>query len=107
MLSREARLAVLTAKAARKYGPSIRETAASLEELISLVKGLDPLPGQRVWPKKFLIYLWQEQKGICPACNGALPNLEEQTPHVDHLVPRVQEATTGRAISGCCTRAAI
>jgi hypothetical protein len=78
MLSRQTRIAVLTAQASRKYGPAILETAASLEELIKLVKSLDRLPKRTAWPKKVLIYLAEQQHGICPECNKSLPPLSKR-----------------------------
>jgi CRISPR/Cas system Type II protein with McrA/HNH and RuvC-like nuclease domain len=90
MLSRQTRIAVLTAQASRKYGPAILETAALLEELIRLVKSLDRLPKRTAWPKKVLMYLAERQNGICPECNRRLPCLEEEVPHVDHVVPFAQ-----------------
>jgi HNH endonuclease len=90
MLSRQMRIAMLTARASRKYGAAILETAALLEELIFLVKALDRLPKRTVWPRQVLIYLSERQKGICPECQKKLPCFDDEVPHVDHLVPYAQ-----------------
>jgi hypothetical protein len=95
MLSRDARVALLTVNAAIKYGAAIKETAALLEELISLVKSIDPVAKRVVWPRPLLIYLAEHQNGICPECNKNLFGLDERRPHVDHVIPWAQGGDNG------------
>jgi 5-methylcytosine-specific restriction endonuclease McrA len=95
MLSREARVALLTVTASIKYGAAIKETATLLDELIELVMAIDPLPKRVVWPRRLLIYLAEYQHGICPACGRRLPNLNDSTPHIDHVVPWSQGGDNG------------
>lgn len=73
-----------------KYGPSIRETAALLEELVILVKKIDPGIKRISWPPQMLAYLYDMQDGRCALCNKKLPNLGKGGPHVDHVVPWAQ-----------------
>ena len=87
MLSRLARINILTARAARKYGPNIIETAGMLEELIALVKAIDPLPKRVSWPLALIKHLSDRQQGICPLCRRLLKN---KPVHVDHVVPWAQ-----------------
>jgi 5-methylcytosine-specific restriction endonuclease McrA len=95
MLSRNARVALLTVKASLKYGQAIKETASLLDELIALVKAIDPLPKRAVWPERVLLYLADRQNGICPECNKDLLRAGGPTPHVDHLIPWTQGGDNG------------
>ena len=97
MLSREARITLLTVKASVRYGPSIVETASALEELIALVKALDPVPKREAWPRRMIAYLAQQQNGVCPECGKGLPALNDCSPHVDHVVPWVQGGDNAEA----------
>src|SRR5262249_7750265 len=107
MLSRDARVALLTVNAAIKYGAAIRETATLLEELISLVKSIDPVAKRVVWPRRLLIYLAEQQNGICPECNENLFGLDERRPHVDHVIPWAQGGDNGASnlLHGGCNLA--
>jgi len=87
MLSRHARIALLSARAAKKYSGAILETAALLQELIALVKAIDPLPKRVSWPPRLLAHLAARQHGICPACKKPL---RREAVHVDHVVPWAQ-----------------
>jgi 5-methylcytosine-specific restriction enzyme A len=90
MSSRHVRATLLTMRAAEKYGPTIRETAALLEELIALVKQVDPLSRRTAWPEEMLVYLYNRQDGICPVCGRTLDCENRKALHVDHLVPFAQ-----------------
>lgn len=90
MLSRRSRVALLGVRASKKYGATIRETSALLEDLIGLMRTLDPVPKREQWPKRILVYLYADQNGICPACNMPLPRPDRTRSHVDHVVPWAQ-----------------
>jgi CRISPR/Cas system Type II protein with McrA/HNH and RuvC-like nuclease domain len=95
MLSQRARIAVLTTKAAIKYGPAIEDNAALLRNLIELVRVVDYVPKRTAWPRRMLAYLYEQQRGVCAACHVALPSLDLQAPHVDHVVPWSQGGDNG------------
>jgi HNH endonuclease len=97
MFSREARITLLSIKASVKYRHAIIETAALLEELIALVKAVDPVPKREIWPARLITHLAQQQNGICPECQKDLPSRDESAPHVDHVVPWVQGGDNGEA----------
>lgn len=88
-------IAVLTTRAAIKYGAAIEENAALLRELIELVRVVDYVPKRTAWPKRMLLYLFVQQRGLCAACHVALPSLHLEAPHVDHVVPWSQGGDNG------------
>ena len=91
-----ARIAVLTTKAAIKYAPEIEETARVLGELIELVRVVDHVPKKRRWPRRLIVLLYDEQKGICDHCKLMLPAVDLKKPHVDHVVPWAQGGDNGK-----------
>ena len=90
----------LLSNAVIKYGAAIKETAALLDELISLVKAIDPVLKRAAWPRPLLLYLAERQDGICPECKKALFGIDDSSLHVDHVVPWVQGGDNG--LSNLC-----
>lgn len=86
MASRSLRITLIEQKAIRKYGPSIAEMAALLEELIQLVSALQPIDRRTYWPKALVAHLHGEQEGVCPLCRHPLSH----DLMVDHIIPLAQ-----------------
>jgi hypothetical protein len=81
------RLQMLGARVASQHRVVAGEIGVLVNELIALVRELDPIRRQTVWPAELVRFIAQRQGWICPACGRDIPSLNERAHHVDHVVP--------------------
>jgi len=81
------RLEKLRARVIAQHGEVLLESRALLQELITLVRGLDPIRRRSLWPAELIQYIAQHQRWICPSCKKEIPTLMQRAHHVDHVVP--------------------
>jgi 5-methylcytosine-specific restriction endonuclease McrA len=81
------RLATLAIKIADLHCVVAGEIGVLVDELVTLVRGLDPIRRQTFWPAELVHFIAQRQGWVCPACGKEIPSLNDRAHHVDHVVP--------------------
>jgi|SRR5579864_3078871 len=81
------RLTALQTSVVVRHQQVASETRTLLEELIGLIRGLDPIRRPALWPAQLIQFIAQRQQWICPACGLEIPSLNERAHHVDHVIP--------------------
>jgi 5-methylcytosine-specific restriction endonuclease McrA len=84
---RRHRLVALAGRVEIQHREVLEENHQLVGELVELLRSLDPIRRQAVWPAELVKFVAQRQDWVCPACGGALPDLNERAHHVDHVVP--------------------
>ncbi len=81
------RLETLAIRVSDQHRGVAREIGVLVDELVVLVRELDPIRRQTFWSAELVRFIAQRQDWICPACGKEIPSLNERAHHVDHVVP--------------------
>ena len=81
------RLQMLSTKVTSQHSAVAEEIGVLVNDLVSLVRELDPIRRQTVWSAELVRFIAQRQGWMCPACGKEIPSLNERAHHVDHVVP--------------------
>jgi 5-methylcytosine-specific restriction endonuclease McrA len=85
--ARALRLAALGRRLAAEQQGLAEDIRHLLDQLVGLVRELDPVRRQTLWPSPLVHFIAQRQDWLCPACGNEIPTLNARAHHVDHVVP--------------------
>jgi 5-methylcytosine-specific restriction endonuclease McrA len=85
--STQKRLETLAIRVSDRHRVVAGEIGVLVDELVTLVRELDPIRRQTLWSAELVRFIAQRQDWICPACGKEIPSLHERAHHVDHVVP--------------------
>lgn len=84
---RSQRLSALRTKIVEEHRSLVAENGAILQELVALIRDLDPIRRRMIWPADVIRLIAERQDWKCPDCGTDLPSLNERAHHIDHVVP--------------------
>jgi 5-methylcytosine-specific restriction endonuclease McrA len=85
--STQKRLETLAIRVSDRHRVVAGEIGVLVDELVTLVRELDPIRRQTLWSAELVRFIAQRQDWICLACGKEIPSLHERAHHVDHVVP--------------------
>jgi 5-methylcytosine-specific restriction endonuclease McrA len=81
------RLEALAIRVSDRHRVIAGEIGVLVDELVTLVREVDPIRRQTLWSAELVRFIAQRQGWVCPACGKEIPSLNERAHHVDHVVP--------------------